>query len=183
MKNKKDIRNEILKTRKAMKPEQIKEYSESICEAVGKTALYRNAEDVCLYMPVNNEVDVTYLMNMALNEGKHVWLPKVKGKVMDFHRYDGNVALVEGAFGIPEPDSEEMLTSGKAVVVIMPGAVFSTERDRIGYGGGYYDVFLEKNAEYRTIAVCYDFQIVDRLPAEKHDIKPEIIVSQSRVIM
>ena len=74
------------------------------------------------------------------------------------------------------------LTEQTPVLVIMPGTVFSERRDRIGYGGGYYDRFLTGRKNDRTIAVCYDFQIMKELPAEVHDVRPDMIVSEKRMI-
>ena len=63
---------------------------------------------------------------------------------MDFFRYDEDTVLVTGSYDIMEPDSDEMLEPDENTLIIMPGAVFSESRDRIGYGGGYYDRYLEK---------------------------------------
>ena len=80
--------------------------------------------------------------------------------------------LTKSAFGIPEPEGNtaERLSPHSSALVIMPGAVFSVKKDRIGYGGGYYDRFLAGRDGCKTIAVCYDFQIKDDIPADKHDI-------------
>lgn len=183
MKNKKEIRKEILNIRSSLLKETVYAFSREICRNVRKAEAYKKAQSLCLYMPVRNEVDVSYLIKAAGEDGKSIWLPRVEHGSMDFYRYKEGMKLSEGAFGIPEPENGEKLTPEEGTtLVIMPGAVFSGKRDRIGYGGGYYDRFLEKNPVCRTIAVCYDFQIISELPAEKHDIKPDMIVSESRII-
>lgn len=182
MKAKREIRNEILKIRKSLCAEDVRELSREICDRVFGMEEYTRAESVCLYMPINNEVDVTYMMDAAGRDGKRIWLPRVTGKRMEFCAYEKGKPLVTGAFGIPEPDSRERLEPDGKTLVIMPGSVFSERRDRIGYGGGYYDVFLHDNSQCMTVAVCYDFQILPELPAEEHDIKPDVIVSSRRIL-
>ena len=182
MKNKKELRKEILDIRSSLTGDDVKRHSETICSRLTDTQQYRRAENVCLYMPIRNEVDVTLIMERARADGKTVWLPRVRDGLMHFHLYDEETALVGGAFGIQEPDSESVLAPGCETLVVMPGAVFSENRDRIGYGGGYYDRFLEKYGECMTAAVCYDFQIMAEIPAEEHDIRPELIVSEKRSI-
>ena len=147
------------------------------------TEVYRKAADICIYMPINNEVDVKYIADGAWKEGKGVWLPKTIDGSIEFYRYEKDGTLISGTFGIQEPVSADKLTPDGSTLVIMPGAVFSEKHDRIGYGGGYYDRFLAKNPECRTMAVCYEFQIVPELPSEPHDIRPEVIVSEERVMM
>lgn len=182
MNGKKEIRSKILKIRKALCEDEVRELSRAICHRVCGTEEYTRAGSVCLYMPINNEVDVTYMMDAADRDGKRIWLPRVKDGRMEFCSYEKGKPLVAGAFGIPEPDSQKRLEADGNTLVIMPGAVFSEKRDRIGYGGGYYDVFLHDNPQCMTVAVCYDFQILTELPAEEHDIKPDVIVSSRRIL-
>ena len=182
MKTKQDIRKEILKMRSSLSSEDVRALSMIICSILQVMDVYRNAADICLYMPVRNEVDVTMLTEAAQNEGKGVWLPRVAGGEMKFCRYDKNTELVEGAYGIKEPDSSEILEPDEKTLVIMPGAAFSEKHEHIGYGGGYYDRFLAEYPQCTTAAVCYDFQIMPELPSEMHDVRPDIIISQERVL-
>ena len=182
MKSKKEIRKEILNKRSAMSSLDVNTLSAGICRRLAMTEQYNNAENVCLYMPIKNEADVTLLIDALRRNGRTVWLPRVIGGHMDFYIYNEDTPLISGAFGIREPDSKTVLVPDSRTLVVMPGAVFSVKRGRIGYGGGYYDRFLEENSRCMTAAVCYDFQIIDEVPAEAHDIKPQIIVSEKRII-
>ena len=115
-------------------------------------------------------------MKQAAADGKTVWLPKITAGRMHFLIHDDSVPFAKGTYGILEPQTQRELVPDENTLVIMPGAVFSREGDRIGYGGGYYDRFLEEFPMCMTIAVCYDFQIVDTLPAEDHDIRVQVII-------
>lgn len=181
--DKRTVRDEILKRRSVLTPEEVKRLSRIICDMARRLESYEKAEDICLYMPVRNEVDVGYLAKKARSEGKNIWLPKVEGRNMNFYFCDEKTELRTGAYGIYEPVSERILTAGDKTLVVMPGAVFSRNRDRIGYGGGYYDRFLSAHSKCMTAAVCYSFQILEEIPHEDHDIKPEALVSEKEILM
>ena len=81
------------------------------------------------------------------------------------------------------------------VMMWMPGAVFDRERHRIGYGKGYYDRYLGrvsdrkggfhiKDSEFRlsTAALAYDCQVMRQMPCEEHDIKPDMVITEARVL-
>ena len=187
---KKEIRKEILAQRKALDEETVSLASQVICRKLMSIESYEEAEDLCLYMPYNNEVDVMLLADIAIEQGKKVWVPKVIKKAdgsdagdMVFNRYlgaDGG-SVTEGAYSIRESTSDEILKPDDKTLVIMPGAVFTPWRDRIGYGGGFYDKFLAEHPMCHTIGVCYDLQMVDELPVQEHDQKPEYVVCESGI--
>ena len=96
---------------------------------------------------------------------------------------------------LPEIGMETLGGAGKPVyildLIIIPGIVFDKNKNRIGFGGGYYDKFLYKLKENHNknntklpliVAVCYDFQLLNSIPYEKHDIKPDIIITEKQTI-
>ena len=67
----------------------------------------------------------------------------------------------------------------------MPGLLFDLNGARIGYGGGFYDRYLEKYPEPLKIAIAYDFQVMDAIEdtlIEPTDIKPDFLVTDKRMI-
>ena len=194
MLTKKEIRKAVLAERSALDEETVALASQVICRRIMDIDAYEEATDLCLYMPMKNEVDVLLLAEAAEEAGKRVWVPKVvekstgkgddkKAGVMVFNRFTGlgEEDILTGAYDIRESRSEEILEPGEGTLIIMPGAVFTPWKDRIGYGGGFYDRFLEEHPECRTIAVCYDLQVVDELPVEAHDRKPDYVVCETSV--
>lgn len=174
--NKKQLlRSIILNKRNGLFEEQVSEYSTIICKKLENCREYSEAMDICLYMPIKNEVDVTLLFEGILASNKKIWLPRIIDNNMKFYLYEKNKGFVTGAYNILEPNSIVELEPDRDTLIIMPGAVFSKDCGRVGYGGGYYDRFLEKYPECMTIAVAYDFQVLDGLPIESFDIKPKKI--------
>ncbi len=191
---KKEIRNAVLAERSAIDEETAALAAQVICRRIMDIDAYEDATDLCLYMPTRNEVDVLLLAEPAEAAGKRVWVPKVVEKTsgkgsqkqagtMVFNRFTGlgENDIITGAYDIRESRSEEILEPGEGTLIIMPGAVFTPWKDRIGYGGGFYDRFLEEHPECKTIAVCYDLQVVDELPVEEHDMKPDYVVCETSV--
>lgn len=190
MMSKKEIRKEILSLRRALDEETAALASQVVCRRIMEISEYEEAENVCLYIPINNEVDVMLLAEEAAAAGKKVWVPKViskgsKGEAgeMVFNRYEGmgQESTVTGAYDITESTSDEILTPDEKTVIIMPGAVFTPWKDRIGYGGGFYDRFISEHPMCKTIAACYDLQIVPEIPAEEFDVKPDYVVSETSI--
>ncbi len=200
---KKEIRKQILAERRALDEETVALASQVVCRKVLGIDAYEEAEDVCLYMPIRNEIDAMLLAEPAIAEGKRVWVPKVIEKysaksadgsgadsdgqskggagIMRFNAYTGEDDIVTGAYDIRESTSEEFLEPTDKTLIIMPGAVFTPWRDRIGYGGGFYDRFLDEHPQCRTIALCFDLQVVDELPTEEFDRKPDYVVSETSI--
>ena len=71
----------------------------------------------------------------------------------------------------------------KVDVVIFPGAAFDIEGNRIGYGKGYYDKYISKlTYQPYKIGICYDFQLLDEIPSDTHDIKLDKIITEHRTV-
>lgn len=182
--DKKQIRKRMLALRQELSNEEVREKSKQICARLKQEDAFCRSDNICLYMPVQNEVDVTLLFKTVWESKRRVWLPRVNGSEgqMQFFAYECDTPLIIGKYNIREPDSTCLLVPDKKTLIVMPGAAFSQNRERIGYGGGYYDRFLEENPVCKSVAVCYDFQILKSLPVELHDKKPERIISEKRVL-
>jgi 5-formyltetrahydrofolate cyclo-ligase len=184
---KKAIRNTILKRRDDI-PQVIRTNKNLII----KTTLFSltefmRAEVVLFYASFSSEVETLTLIEESLAMGKRVVLPKVKTK-------QRTVALSEikdidelsfGYMGIPEPEVsvEHTLSLPEVSLIVIPGVAFDCSCNRIGYGGGYYDMLLvERKKETPIIALAYEEQIVDSIPSEPHDVKMQMIITDKRII-
>ena len=174
---KKVLRKEVLSVRSCLSVEEVYAASKEICKKIISDIRYISSKNICIYMPIKNEVNVELLFSKYYDESKNYFIPKTEGNNMAFYRYTGKNYLKPGRFNIPEPIGNIEPDYSLNTLIIMPGAVFSKDNGRIGYGGGYYDRFLKAHETCNTIAVCYSFQIKDKIPQEKNDIKPQIIIS------
>lgn len=174
--DKKTLRKQIREQKRAMTPEQIEAASEKLVQMFLETELYRNARTLYGYLPYNQEVRTVPILEKALDDGKKVAVPKVYGDEMKFIYLPDLTQVAHGYAGIPEPIVDEPIGDDPTALVLMPGMAFTKEGYRIGYGGGYYDKFLAAEPDHPTIALCYDFQIVEALPTEDFDVPVDLVL-------
>ncbi|MBQ3583082.1 MAG: 5-formyltetrahydrofolate cyclo-ligase [Lachnospiraceae bacterium] len=180
--NKSEVRKKMNQSRELLSKEEVQKKSEAIFENLLKNPYFFNAKTIFCYINIRNEVMTTPVLEFCKKHGKSVAVPKVKGKKMDFYGISDRNELIPGAFGIPEPPQINMCIPTKEDVILLPGLAFDKSGNRIGYGGGFYDRYLEQHREGIKIAVAYDFQITDGLEVEPTDIKPDYIVTESEMI-
>lgn len=188
---KKALRTKYLGKRNQMEPEKRKEASKKIREWVFANKRFKSAEAVFVYASYKSEVETKEIIQGALRLGKRVAVPKVHGTEMFFYEIQSWEELFPGYQGILEPQNEgrEPLIPKKSDVMLVPGAVFDRKGSRIGYGGGYYDRYLNKIfAAYGYkpygMALAFDCQIhAGKIPVEEHDKKMDCILTERRVIM
>jgi len=145
---------------------------------------YMAAGSIALYCAVNNEVSTERVIQHALRTGKALFLPAVEGHEMHFRRVDSREDLVVGRFGIMEPAAGCAETTPEEIaLIVVPGVGFDLSGQRIGYGKGYYDRALHKlEGKGVLTAFCYDFQLVDSLAVEPHDVCMDRIITEQRLI-
>ena len=166
--------------RKLHTDEQIEAMSRTITDKVTALPAFKNADRILVYADYNHEVVTEYLIKEAWKAGKEVAVPKVVGKDMVFYKLTDFARLEPGYFGIPEPVSGEIVNWSKALM-IMPGVAFDRANHRVGYGGGFYDRYLEKHPQLERVAIAFSFQMLPEVPTEPTDICPQIIVTEEEI--
>ena len=194
MASKSEIRNNIKIFKNETEQVMIDFAGDIICYRIMAMDDYKNAESIFVYADYNKEVKTGAIIEDALKSGKKVALPRVytmemtgdgkPEKYMKFHYITSMDDLEEGYRGIREPKAElpcaDMETSG--AVMIMPLVGFDEERNRVGYGGGFYDKYLGSHSFKVKIAVAYEEQKVDKVEGtDALDIKPDMIVTQKNI--
>ena len=174
--DKKALRREIREQKRAMTEEEIVLRSEKLGQLFAQSEAYRNAKTIYGYLPYNQEVRTVPMLEQALREGKRVAVPKIYGDTMKFLYLDDLSRVEKNDMGIPEPIADTPVADDKTALVLMPGLAFTKRGDRMGYGGGFYDRFLAEEPDHPTLALCYDFQMVDSLPTEEFDIPVDTVL-------
>lgn len=174
--DKKALRSQIRDIKRAMTEEQIYMLSEKLAEQFYASALYKSAKTIYGYLPYNQEVRTIPMLERALKDGKAVAVPKVIGDDMVFILMDDLTKVEKGYAGIPEPIENGPIAQDPNALVLMPGLAFDPDGHRIGYGGGFYDRFLEKEPNHPTLALCYEFQVFAKLDTEQHDIPVDMVL-------
>jgi 5-formyltetrahydrofolate cyclo-ligase len=174
--NKKELRAMIREKKRAMTPEEINSRSEKLMALFLQSKAYKNANTIYGYLPYNQEVRTVPMLEQALKDGKRVAVPKCYGDEMKFLFMDDLSKVEKGYAGIPEPIADEPVADDETALVLMPGMAFDPQGHRIGYGGGFYDKFLAQEPNHPTLALCYDFQVLDYLETEEFDIPVDCVL-------
>jgi 5-formyltetrahydrofolate cyclo-ligase len=183
---KKMLRKSILKKRNSLSKSEIKEKSEIIKNLILNLNDFKKAKTTLFYISYGSEVFTHDLIIDCLKSDKNVVVPKtlIEEKKINISRLTDWSHLNIGAYNILEPKRQYFheVDFGSLDLILIPGVAFDINGNRIGHGNGYYDRFLKKIHNSTYIGLAYDFQIVDSIPAESHDILLDMIITEKRVI-
>ena len=154
--------------------------SRSLCKRLLEM-IPADAQTLCLFMPIRDEVDVRPVVETLLKEGRNVYLPAFE-KTLVFRRADDLSALIPSALHIPEPPAEaERLDPQTVDLVIVPGRAFDRSGNRLGRGNGGYDRWIraQRSANPKTLywGVCFECQLVNLVPMEPHDERVDAVIT------
>jgi len=183
---KKTLREQFLTKRKALSTIEIKNKSDQIQHRLISLPWYRSARTILFYVSFDKEVDTHPMIKEALRNGKTVLVPKTNPQnkticASELLCWDD---LTLGAYSIQEPreDCVRKVPASSVELLIVPGVVFDLCGNRIGYGMGYYDRLLKDTIHAHSIGLAFECQIIKSIPAEEHDEKVEMIVTEDRSI-
>ena len=188
---KKEIRSYQKELRNQLSDEERKSFSNSIHRTLYQTKEYHNCKRLFIFVSFQSEVDTLQIIEHALLQGKNVYIPKVEKDIMEFYKIDSLNNLTPSKFGVAEPLGEEKYKYITATdnlhnnLILLPGLAFDSNGNRIGYGGGYYDKYLQLHAEveFNKIALAYDFQVMENIPFEEFDEKADAIITPTQMIL
>lgn len=163
---KQSIRSQVLRKRDSLLEEEIKTASQQIVEQIQKLKEYKKAKVVALYQPIKNEVNLLSL------KGKSFAFPKVFGEDIKFFN---DKEFKQGAFNVMEPIGENFVDKNDIDIIFVPLVAIDKANNRIGYGKGYYDRYLQ---DYKglKIGVGYSFQVVENIDCSKYDVPLDILI-------
>lgn len=177
-------RKRALMRRNSIPERERKKWSQNIVEQVLQSDWYKRAGMILSYVSIRSEVETTDLNRVIIREGKKLFLPKTypKEKKMSFYPVQSMDLLQSGYQGILEPQETEgafeQIKDAGFVLMIMPGVCFDSNGNRMGYGGGYYDRYLEKFGSLitHTVMLAYQAQEEKKIEVNIYDRKPERII-------
>ena len=177
--DKRALRRIIGEKKRAMSAREIEARSAVLAEKLCRTDAYRAARSLYCYLSFNQEVRTRPVIERAWADGKRVAVPKVIGDEIRFIWLNGFGELSDGSFGIPEPVNSTPLADDASALILVPGLAFDRRGHRVGYGGGYYDRWLAAHPGHPTIALCYDFQLLESIETEAHDIRVDTVITET----
>ena len=134
------------------------------------------------YFPINYEIDCLEILKYLEKSGFEISLPVTRKKnKMDFFKWSLREPLTLGKMGIPQPCSN---TKVYPDIILVPLVAFDKYKFRLGYGGGYYDRYIEKIKNIKktlTIGMAFSFQEVKKIPIDKNDKKLDFIFTENYI--
>ena len=165
---KKELRQTVLNQMKKLSGKEKEQADSWLTQRLLSSAAYQKAQVIATYLSMPHEVSTAAFIKQARLDGKRVLVPKTYGQGrMIFVDYDES-RLQKSSFGLMEPMSEEVVDKTEIDLIHVPGVVFNSQGFRIGYGGGYYDRYLD-DYEGTSVSTIYQIQQADFTPAQ-HDV-------------
>ena len=179
---KRQLRIKMRALRDRLTEEEVKTASAACLERLLSLRVFEDHKWIYLYLAFHKEMDTLSMIDAFRNAGKRLAVPRVEGKRMHFYEIHSLDDCRAGTMGILEPCKENVTEIAEPGLMLMPGLAFDQDGHRLGYGGGFYDRYLSGHGGLRTAGICYDFQIIDHVPAEPHDLCPEILITDKRIL-
>ena len=186
MQDKKELRKWARQKRDAIPEEERAGWSLEIQEKIRNSHWYQEAQTILSYVSFRSEVSTEQLNEWILEDGKHLYLPRTYGdrQEMIYYRVRDLSLLTPGYQGIREPKEGDIWPpqtqdAEEPVLMLMPGLAFDRQGNRIGYGGGYYDRYLESYGDriHCKVMLAFARQQVPEIAVEECDIPPDQIIT------
>ncbi len=171
--NKQILRNKYKEIRKSISNKE--EQDDVIFDKVINLEEYKQSKLILIYVSLKDEVDTIKLIKYGLEIGKGIAVPKCEGDDIAFYYINSLEDLEEGNFGILEPKTNEAVNDFENSICIIPGVVFDKQNNRIGYGRGFYDRFLE-NYQGVKIGLTYKECVCDKIDVDENDVKMDKVI-------
>jgi 5-formyltetrahydrofolate cyclo-ligase len=183
MRSKAELRQIISAQRNELNPQWLKSASASVVEHLQACDDFQAAKTIALYMAIAGEVNLDLLFPECWKQKKRTCIPvfNAEKRLYDLAEVDATTEFQAKHYGIREPINAKRIPPSEIDLMIVPGVAFDRSGNRLGRGGGYYDRLLDGYAG-SIIAVTFDFQIFETIPAADHDIPVRAIVTETKII-
>jgi 5-formyltetrahydrofolate cyclo-ligase len=181
------LRAQVIAARDALDAAYRAIASQVICARVEALPSFAAARVVLVTLPFGSEWDTRPLALAALASGKTLVVPRVNSatRMLELHAI-GDIAadVTPGFHAIPEPlPAMPRVDAATIDWVLVPGVAFGAEGRRLGYGGGYYDrLMIQLQSGTPRVAGAFDAQIAEGIPAASHDLRVDMIVTESLIL-
>lgn len=186
VREKEKVRREMLQKRDRLTETDISEKSLLIEDRILASEEFRKADKIFAYIHCRSEVQTLSLIRKMIDAGKTVAVPITlspkEGMFFSRLRKDDLSALKKARFGLTEPERIEPTEPDETTLFLIPGSAYDRSGNRLGYGAGYYDRYLESRKYMHLSGICYDLQLVGALVPEETDVPMDSVITECRHI-
>ena len=175
-----ELRHKVKSLRIMLSEEEKLSAAEEVFSRLEETAAFLLAENILMYHSLPDELSTRQFL-AKWGKRKKFFLPRVNGVNLEILPYDES-RLELGSFHIEEPTGDDLANADEIELVVVPGVAFDRKGKRLGRGKGYYDRLLA-TAKATKIGIGYEFQLVEEIPAEPHDIPMDVVITEHTTII
>lgn len=175
-----EVRRKIKGLRTMLNELEKMEAADAVFERLERTAAFLMADRILMYHSLPDELPTLRFLS-KWKDRKHFYLPRVNGVELDILPYD-ETRLELGSFHIEEPTGENTVDPSELELIVVPGVAFDRQGNRLGRGKGFYDRLLASTGA-TTVGVGYEFQMVDELPVEPHDVPLNMVITPGMTLI
>ena len=178
------VRKDMLNRRNSLSESEMDLKNSVISENVLSLPEVRAVLKIGVYMSIQGEVSARELISGLILAEKEVFVPFMQGGEIKFTKFISFTEVVRGDYNVPEPARKAGIDGSSIGLFILPGVAFDKKGYRLGRGRGFYDRFFRENnlLGKKRVGVCFDFQLVESIPHERHDVRVDIIVTELQVV-
>ncbi|MEI8315146.1 MAG: 5-formyltetrahydrofolate cyclo-ligase [Verrucomicrobiota bacterium] len=160
----------------------VHQHSVAVAKQLATLPAFADAKSLAVYVSFGNEIETHNLICQLLKRGRHVCVPAFQnGEYLVAEIQDFDQDLVAGKLNILEPKHPRRVSAVQSEVWLIPGVAFDRNGNRLGRGKGYFDALL-KSAPGLKIALAHDFQLLNEVPIEPHDVRMDFIITENQVV-
>ncbi len=178
---KRELRQSIFHKKREIGVDALHLLSAKIINTLESTADFASASSILAYHALPFEVETADAID-EWAKTKSVYLPIVVGDILKIKRYNGKSSLSKGAFGVWEPEGELVEDVSVIDLVLVPRVAIDRNRNRMGYGKGFYDKLLP-NLRAKKVGICFDFQLFEEIPTDVFDQSVNYIVTELQIVL
>ena len=177
---KEDIRRRIRASKSLLSDAEKKSAAQKVFSQLEEMAAFMLSDRILMYHSLPDELSTVDFID-KWSDRKSFFLPRVNGVGLDILPYDRS-SLRLGAFHIEEPQGDELTSIDEIEMVVVPAVAFDRLGNRVGRGKGYYDRLMQQSKALK-VGIGYDFQLVDEIETEEHDVPVDIVITESKTYL
>ncbi len=180
--NKSQIRQLMREQLSQLSDQDILLSAKQVLQNIHRLPINFKNKKIGVYASIKNEINTDLIVEYLLSEKTKIFFPKIDQNQIHFYQVQSKKELIMNGLGIGEPvDTDPLLLADSLDYCFIPGLAFDQQGHRLGRGLGYYDRYLE-NTLCVKLGLAYDFQIVESIPVDYHDVHMDWVISEQRIL-